>query len=75
MVGRGTVTASEEIQRYYRKAKTLAQPLINHITTTNEASLSRLGPETAEPIFDDDSACEDGKWVEVIGAEQTPEVP
>ena len=74
MVGQGTVTASEEILRYYRKAKNLAQPVINQITTTNEASLSRSGPETAEPMFDNDVAYEDGDWVEIIGAEQTPEV-
>ena len=74
MVGQGTVTASEEVQRYYRKGKALAQPVVDQITTKKETEISTSGPNTSEPMFDEELSSEDEDWVDVIGDVQTPEV-
>lgn len=73
MAGKDTVTAMEEMQRYYRKAKSAAQPLIDKLQTNEDSTqVIEEDYETAEMFNENVEGEKD--WVDVVGSGETPSV-
>jgi hypothetical protein len=76
MASHSTVTAIEELQRYYRNAKAVAQPVIDKMLRQDETNEPKAtaGDEAVEALFNEDAAEDEHGWVEVIGSKDTPTV-
>jgi hypothetical protein len=76
MVSSSTVTAIEELQRYYRKAKAVAQPVVDKMMPQDETNEPKAtaGDEAVEELFNEEAAEVERGWVEVVGSEETPTV-
>ena len=76
MANNNEVTALEEIQRYYKKVKDVAIPMVQKIMPENETKEAKKKAdfETANRLFNDSVDDEKGGWVDVIPSEEMPNV-
>jgi hypothetical protein len=76
MASSSTVTAIKELQRYYRKAKAVAQPVVDKMMPQDETNEPKAtaGDEALEELFNEEAADDGYDWVEVVRSEERPTV-
>jgi hypothetical protein len=76
MASNNEVTALEEIQRYYKKVKDVALPMVEKIMPEDEMKEAKQKAEleTAKKLFNDNVDEEKGGWVDVVASGEMPNV-
>lgn len=77
MASQDTVTVTEELQRYYKKAREIIKPVLESTVAKDETKQSRAqtGHEESEDLFDEDADFGgDDDWMNVVESEGVPTV-
>ena len=71
-----TITATEELKRYYKKVNAKTKPIIDRVLPEDPTTESRRFMEDAEvkQIFDEDLDDDDNEWAVVTTSGEIPGV-